>query len=183
VGSEESRAWAGKFRKRAISVFLLFHLVAIPCWGLPFDSLPTLICRALVRPYFLWTGLFQSWDMFAPSPIRANRYLEAMLVYPDGTTDYWAFPRMDRLSFTARYAKERYRKFEEVLTDDKNADMWPDIARYVARQALRGSARPERVLLVLHWSDLEQSGDGSFDATPWQSRVLFSYRVEWDDFH
>jgi len=52
----------------AVNVFLIFHILAIACWCLPIDSPLIPLCRNLVRPYFLWAGLFQSWDMFAPVP-------------------------------------------------------------------------------------------------------------------
>ena len=121
--------------------------------------------------------------MFSPSPKRTNSYLEATLVYPDGTTDYWAFPRMDLLSLTERYSKERYRKFEEDLIDDRYSDMWPDAARYIARQTRNGSKRPEIIMLTVNWSDLVRNADGSFTGLPWQSRVFYRYRVEPEDFN
>jgi hypothetical protein len=167
----------------AINIFLLFHLFAILIWCWPSNSLPILVCRGLVRPYFLWTGLFQSWDMFSPSPKRTNNYLQAMLVYPDGETDYWEFPRMERLSLRKRYSKERYRKFEENLTEDKFSDLWPDAARYIAREAAKGSKRPEMVMLIVNSSDLVQNADGSFTDLPWQSHVFYRYRVEPEDFN
>jgi hypothetical protein len=166
-----------------IHLFLLFHISAILCWCVPFNSLPVLVGRTLVRPYFLWSGLFQSWDMFSPSPKRTNSYLEATLVYADGTTDYWTFPRMDRLSLTERYSKERYRKFEESLIDERYSDMWPDTARYIARQTRNDSKRPEIIMLVVNSSELVRNADGSFRDLPWQSRVFYRYRVEPEDFN
>ena len=120
--------------------------------------------------------------MFSPAPKHTNSYLEAMLVYRDGRTAYWPFPRMNRLTFTERYAKERYRKFEENLIEETNADLWPDAARYIARQAAHGADRPDRVLLIVNWSDLVQEADGRLTGLPWQSRVFFSYRVEPEGF-
>jgi hypothetical protein len=171
------------WRDRAINLFLLFHLFAILIWCLPSNGLPLVVCRKLVRPYFLWSGLFQSWDMFSPSPRRTNGYLQAMLAYSDGTTDYWEFPRMNRLSLSQRYSKERYRKFEENLSEDKFPDLWPDVARYIARHAPDGSKRPEMVMLIMNWSDLVRNADGSFTDLPWQSRVFYRYRVEPEDFN
>jgi hypothetical protein len=172
-----------RWRDRTINLFLVFHLFAIPIWCLPSNSLPMLVCRELVRPYFLWSGLFQTWDMFSPSPKRTNGYLEAMVVYTDGTSDYWQFPRMDRLSFSERYSKERYRKFEENLSEDKFPDIWPDVARYIARRPPDRSKRPEMIMLIANWSDLVRNADGSFTDSPWQSRVFYRYRVEPQDLN
>lgn len=170
-----------RWRNSAIHVFVIFHLVAIACWCAPFNLLPLEVCRAVVQPYFRWTGLFQTWDMFSPWPKRRNSYLEAMVVFSDGTTAFWTFPRMDRMSYGERYMKERYRKFEETLVEDKYSDMWPDVARRVAREFRGGSKRPDMVMLTLNWSDLVQNGDGSFTDTPWQSRTFYRYRVEAED--
>jgi len=170
-----------RWRVLAIDLFLIFHLVAIVCWCAPVNALPAEIVRALVRPYFRWTGLFQTWDMFSPLPERRNSYLEAMVVFTDGTTRFWTFPRMERMSYGRRYAKERYRKFEEVLPEDKYSDLWPDAARRVAREFRGGSKRPEIVMLILNWSDLAEESDGNFSATPWQSRTFYRYRVAAED--
>lgn len=121
--------------------------------------------------------------MFSPEPKHRNSYLEAMVVYADGSTDYWNFPRMDRMSLGERYAKERYRKFEEVLVEDRYSDMWPDAARYVARQVATQTKRPEMVMLILNWSDLGEGSTGNLTDSPWQSRVFYRYRVEPEDFN
>src|SRR5438477_10643311 len=81
----------------AINVFLAFHLLAIVCWCMPVDLPLVSLCRNMVRPYLLWSGLFQSWDMFAPIPKTANTYIDAILVYPDGSRKTWTLPRMEEL--------------------------------------------------------------------------------------
>ena len=81
----------------AVNVFLVFHLLAIACWCVPIDSPLIPLCRNLVRPYFLWAGLFQSWDMFAPVPKGANTYIEAVLIYRDGVRKTWTLPRMEQV--------------------------------------------------------------------------------------
>lgn len=169
------------WRKVAVRGFVILHVVAIGCWCAPVHGLAVEICREVVLPYFRWTGLFQSWDMFSPLPKRRNSYLDAMVVFTDGTTAFWTFPRMERMSYGERYVKERYRKFEETLVEDKYSDMWPDVARRVAREFRGGSKRPDLVMLNVNWSDLVEDGDGSFRDTPWQSRNFYRYRVEAED--
>jgi hypothetical protein len=90
---------------------------------------------------------------------------------------------MDQLSLTERYSKERYRKFEESLIDERYSDMWPDAARYIARQTRNDSKRPEIIMLVVNSSELVRNADGSFKDLPWQSRVFYRYRVEPEDFN
>jgi hypothetical protein len=170
-----------RWRIPAINLFLIFHLVSIACWCAPFKPWPVQAWNALVGPYFRWIGLFQSWDMFSPLPKRRNSYLEATVIFSDGTTGFWTFPRMDRMSYAERYAKERYRKFEESLVEDKYSDTWPDVARHVAREFRGEGKRPELVMLNLNWSDLVENSDGTFAETPWQSRTFYRYRVETED--
>src|SRR5258708_36244472 len=111
----------------AINMFLIFHILAIACWCIPIGSPLIPLCKDLVRPYLLWSGLFQSWDMFSPNPKSANDYLEALILCKDGSTQLWSFPRMELLGLSERYFKERYRKFEEILQKGENSELRPDV--------------------------------------------------------
>ena len=83
---------AQKAKRWAINLFIGFHVLAIACWCLPIDTPLLPLCRSFVRSYFLWAGLFQSWDMFAPVPKGANTYIEAELHYRDGSRKMWTLP-------------------------------------------------------------------------------------------
>jgi hypothetical protein len=168
-------------RSIAINLFLVFHIVAITLWSLPISSALVLECREFVRPYFLWTGLFQSWDAFSPNPRSTNSYLEALIIYRDGSTGYWTFPRMQLLGLTERYYRERYRKFEENLLADEHSGLWPDAARYVARLHSGDSVSPATVMLLVRWSNVVQRDDGTFERTPWDTHVFFRYAVTPED--
>ncbi|HWF11526.1 MAG TPA: hypothetical protein VG297_23825 [Bryobacteraceae bacterium] len=113
--------------------------------------------------------------MFSPAPKAVNSYMEAMVIYRDGNTRIWKFPRMEQLGLTDRYVSERYRKFVENLQADKNASLWPDAARFIAT---RNDDRPvpvRMVLLVRYWSEMTQRADGTFAAAPWQAHVFYSW--------
>ena len=43
-------------RRSAISVFILFHLIAITCWALPLDFSALRSVRELIQPYMAWSG-------------------------------------------------------------------------------------------------------------------------------
>ena len=165
----------------AINVFLIFHILAISCWCLPVDSPLILLCKQTIRPYFVWSGLFQSWDMFSPSPKAANTYVDATVIYRDGSRTTWAFPRMEQLSLTERYFKERYRKFAETLTLDENDAMLADIARRVARLNSTPSHPVKTVILIYHWSFIVPRVDGSYAPEPWNQHVLYGYGVRPQD--
>jgi hypothetical protein len=153
-------------RRGAISVFILFHLIAITCVAVPTDFSPIKNLRELVEPYMLWTGLFQRWDMFAPDPPAINSYVKAVVISRDRHMQVWSFPRMEELGFGERYRKERYRKFLEVLPQQQNAPLWPDVARHVASQFNSQTDPPDKVLLIEFQSDIHPGAEGFPDPAP-----------------
>jgi len=173
--------WLPKTKWWAISAFLVFHLVAIACWCLPIDNRLILGCRAVVRPYFRWSGLFQSWDMFAPIPKVANTRVEAIVEYKDGSTELWTFPRMEQLGFREKLFKERYRKFAENLQREENDPLLPDVARHIARIESTPSRPVKMVVLVQDWSAIVLRSDGSYEPGPWEQHVLLGYGVRSED--
>jgi hypothetical protein len=170
-----------KWQYIAINTFLMFHILAITCWCMPLSSPFIGVCRDALRPYFVWSGLFQSWDMFSPQPKATNSYMEALVLYKDGSTKIWSFPRMEQLTLTEKYSKERYRKFVETILDNKNAALWPDVARYVAQLPEIRAGQPQKVMLVAKWSDIVRQDDGTFTRAPWDEHVFYSYDVKPED--
>lgn len=165
----------------AINVFLSFHIFAVTCWCMPIDSPLIPWCRKLVRPYFLWAGLFQSWDMFAPVPKGANTYIEATLVYKDGSRKIWTFPRMEQMSLTERFYKERYRKFAEYLQNEETDELLPDAARYIARLNSNPRNPVKTVILVQKVSFIVPRPDGTYVPEPWEQHILLGYGVRPED--
>jgi hypothetical protein len=150
----------------AISTFILFHLIVITCWAAPTNFWLVAGIRGLVRPYMLWSGLFQSWDTFAPNPPTVNSYVKAAVVTQHHHIHVWAFPRMEELSYSQRYRQERYRKFAEVMLQPNNAAILPDIAKHIARSFNSQTDPPERVLLVQYQTDITLGADETRNPTP-----------------
>jgi hypothetical protein len=171
-----------KVKRIAISAFLLFHIFAVTCWCIPLDSPLIANFRDVIRPYMLWSGLFQGWDMFAPSPRNINSHLEAVVIYKNGLTHTWKFPRMEKLGFSERDFKERYRKFAENVQNDTNSALWPDIARRIARLNANPSNPPALVLVVRYWSEIKPPGPGgAYHPEPWHANIFFEYTVRPQD--
>jgi hypothetical protein len=141
----------------AIMVFVLFHLIAITLWALPVENRLVTGVREVIRPYMLWSGLFQSWDMFAPNPKSVNAYVKAVIITQHRHIQIFTFPRMETLSLRERYSKERYRKFVEVFSDDKEQLLWPDIARHLARTHSNAADPADKIMLIRYVSTI----------TPW----------------
>jgi hypothetical protein len=183
--------WSRKVRDRGsllhrlknlgISAFILFHIVAITFWCIPIDSPLIPLCRNLVRPYFLWAGLFQSWDMFAPIPQSANTYIDAVVVYRDGSKKAWTFPRMERLGWTDKLFKERYRKYADYLAREDTEALLPDAARHIVLLTSAPQNQVTLVMLIQHWSFIVPQPDGSYVPEPWEQHVLLGYGVRPED--
>lgn len=84
---------------------------------------------------------------------------------------------MEQLSLTERYYKERYRKFAENLQDDRNAALWPDAARFVARLNNTGPSPVRMVFLVRYWSNIVPRPDDSYAPAPWDAHLFYGYTV------
>jgi hypothetical protein len=159
------------------TLFILFHVFFITLWAFPFNASLTGLLRKWIGHYFSLAGLRQEWSLFAPNPISVNSYIDAQVVLQNGALQTWTFPRIERLKFTERYSKARYRKFTGWLYRKNFAYAWPDAARYVARQ-FKGSAMPPRtVTLVRHWVSIPPITLQEDTLPAWHSFVFFVYQI------
>ncbi|HWF65956.1 MAG TPA: hypothetical protein VN670_01550 [Acidobacteriaceae bacterium] len=162
------------FLQGAISVFILFHLIAITCWALPFNLFVIKDVKEFVRPYMLWAGLFQSWDTFAPEPKSINSYLEAVAITQSHKQKVWVFPRMEQLSYGERYREERYRKFAEVLPQRQLSAMWPDVAQHVTRLFDDPSDPPAMILLIQFQAPIQPWAKANAEPAP-KPNIFYEY--------
>jgi hypothetical protein len=163
-----------------ISIFILFHLIAILCWTIPTDYPFVVGVRGLVGPYLQWAGLAQSWDTFAPDPKAVNSYIKAVVITQHSRMRVFAFPRMEQLGLGERYGKERYRKFAENLVVAGNAAVLPDIARHVAWLYKNPADPPDKVVLVQFVADITPWAHNSDTQRP-RPAVFYEDFVEQED--
>lgn len=152
---------ARALRRSAISAFILFHLFVITIVAVPLKAFSGV--KELVMPYMRWSGLYQSWDMFGPDPVKVNAYVKAVVISRDRHMQVWSFPRMEDLGLGERFRKERYRKFLEVLPQPQYAPLWPDVASHLARSLNNATDPPHKILLIEFQSDIHPEGDDSPD--------------------
>jgi hypothetical protein len=150
-------------RRAAINLFILFHLIAITCVAVPWNVSIVKVVKGLVAPYLRWTGLYQTWDMFAPDPMKINADVKSVVMTRNRHVRVWSFPRMEELGFAERYGKERYRKFAEILPLPQNAPLWPDVARKIARSFRSQTDPPEKIMLIQFVSDIDPGADESHE--------------------
>jgi hypothetical protein len=113
--------------------------------------------------------------MFSPLPKAVNSYVEGIVVYADGDTRKWRFPRMEQLGFSERYIKERYRKYVENLTEDNNRALWPDAVRFIAKQNDTRAVPIKYVVLVHHWAEITPGASGA--SAKWQEYLFYGGEV------
>jgi hypothetical protein len=169
--------------------FIVFHLIAFTSWSMPSNSpIRTELVR-WITPYMHWTGLWQSWAMFAPDPIQINAYLEALITFRDGTHSTWTFPRMDKLGYFDRYIQERYRKWSsDYVRLDAYSFIWADTARYIARRHNHPMNPPVEIKLKRYWMEIPPPQTSS-TYQPWykeyppdHSYIFFIYLPRQEDF-
>lgn len=108
-----------------------------------------------VQNYFsMWRG----WSMFAPNPLRINAYIDAKVVFEDGSTLIWDFPRPKDDNLVDRYLfGERYRKYmTDGLRLENKRFLWEDAAKFILRKIAPTQLRktPVSVTLRRRWEDL-----------------------------
>lgn len=116
--------------------------------------------------------------MFAPTPKGVNSYIEAVIVYKDGTRTSWTLPRMESLGLKEKFFKERYRKFADSLVREDMDMLLPDAARYIARIKSNPENQVRTVILIQKWSSITPRPDGSYVPGPWEQHVLLGYGVQ-----
>src|SRR2546423_1041681 len=165
---ERNAAWWVKFL-----VFL--HVVAITSWAVPRAS-PSVLNGSIkpvgtegilylndeflkpspVQLYVLWSGTWQSWDMFSPNPASDDIWCDAEVVYRDGTVRRYEYPRMYKLPVITKYIKERYRKFFEHANTDQY--LWPAFAQRIATLNPGKAGNPAtKVVLHRHWMSVPKT--------------------------
>ena len=98
------------------------------------------------------SGLWQSWDMFAPNPAGTDIWCDAEVVFDDGSTKRHQYPRIYKLSLVSKFFKERYRKFYERVNQDSNSWLWPPFAQRIALEEYEpGKPIPVTVRLWRHF--------------------------------
>lgn len=160
VGRRERRWWS----RAAINVFIVWHLFALFIWLVPNNSAIVQACvgpHSPVNLYMTLTGFAQSWTMFSPTPDHLDVTLEARILYADGETRSWFFPRMARMGYAQRFEEERWRKLVEIVTHNNSTQMLcAAMARYAARvNNIDSQNRPVSVELFEHSRQIPPPGD------------------------
>jgi hypothetical protein len=151
-------AWRWTAWRLAVSAYLVLHLTASAVWVIPGSPF-----RDRVAPYFSYymipLGLWQSWWMFAPDPMKTSLVLEAEVVDARGIRHLHEFPRVADLHWSRKVPKFRHPKYSCNLLNDEFIKMREYSARHAVRQLGLGSeAFPVHVSLNFRITDLPPPG-------------------------
>ena len=104
----------------------------------------------------LWhVGFQQSWDVYAPEPIRQQQTFEAIITYTDGTESAWRAPRAGALF---PYLTHRWERWADSLSRDSAGRWWERAARWVAREHATPGKVPTRVVFRRRWAQVPPPG-------------------------
>lgn len=96
--------------------------------------------QSILGYYPLSTGFWQYWDMFAPNPVDYDLYATADVVYKDGSSITYKYPRMYELDLLNKYVAERYRKFFERV--NVMQPLWAPFAKRIALVSTKSLNNP-----------------------------------------
>jgi hypothetical protein len=177
-----------------VQLFVLFHVLAVVVWTLPAPN-PQKTGQQLyefnqqnlkplppIESYMISVGVGQAWDMFAPDPFALNIYMDAVVLYQDGETEVYEYPRMEKLGPLEKYAKERYRKYYEYVWQDSQAAKWPYIAQGIAHQMADDPENPPvQVTLRRYWKPI--AGPGEPQPQAYRSHTFYLHPVDLEELY
>jgi hypothetical protein len=81
--------------------------------------------------------------MFAPNPARLNAYIEAKVLFQDGSSDVWILPRPTQSSVLENFlgGDRPCTIAERYLKPGRHLKIWRDVAAYAEREINRNEAR------------------------------------------
>lgn len=151
-------AWRWTAKRLAISGFLIFHLTSVVVWILPGSPLKQAM-QPVFQSYMLPLGLWQSWWMFAPDPMRATVALESEVIDAQGMRHLYAFPTVEHLPLARKLPRFRHAKFACNLLGDEFESHREFASRHAVRQlGLRPDAFPVHVSLYCQIKELPPPG-------------------------
>jgi len=158
------------------------YVIAVCASSLPGDFLPIKApINALTARILVAANLWQSWDMFAPSPRSDDIKFSYIYQLADGTRTEVSVTDMVSMPYFERWQKERWRKFfNDHLRTDAEAYLWSPYVNYVVKDLRSKSIEPVQIELVRYWRAAETPINPSLRAskrsTPWMKYMFYRWR-------
>jgi hypothetical protein len=144
-----------KLKLLVISIFIITNFMMMIRAQLPKNSR---YINSIYTPITFiqnYLSLWRGWSMFAPDPLKINGFLDAKIIFKDGTDRIWTLPTPHKLNSIPRYLYgERFRKYNfEALRLDSKKHLWPDAAKFVLKKTkdIDKSKTPTKIILRRRW--------------------------------
>ncbi len=148
-----------RVRQQLILLFLAWHFCGVLLWLSPDCSLKQQLITPFIG-YLNYFGMWQGWSVFE-HPRTYNEYLTALVTFKDGSKKIWEFPRMEKMGIIEKMFKEGFRRWgNDCVSDINDSFLWPDAARYVARNNIRTGNPPVSVSIIRHWTWIDPPATG-----------------------
>jgi hypothetical protein len=152
----QERFELSRYGRVALSLFVAFTVVSLAFWNMPNGHLKSGAVK-VVRPFVIWSGLDQTWSVFAPDPRRDVIDFEAQIAYANGKREVWRMPDGD--PFVGDYRAYHWQKLmESGIQDAKKNELWEPLAAWIARTHRHAGKVPVEVVLVRRFYTLSQPG-------------------------
>ncbi|MCG8554580.1 MAG: hypothetical protein MJD61_04725 [Proteobacteria bacterium] len=151
--AERAQPQEASLRARLRTLALTLLLCAWAIDALPARSHVHRMAKRVVTPVLTNLGLWQRWPLFAPNVDSLNSWLDAQVLYSDGSRWSWQSTDWKRRDWWETIITHRHMKVYEELRRDDQRGLWSPFCRYLARIAPKrsGGARPVQVVLTRHW--------------------------------
>lgn len=155
------------------------------CW--PFNQYLNL--KQLLQPLnnvSSYLGLYANISLFSPDPPRYADDIKFMVIFADGSSSEWMFPRDKMTPWDSEHSFKQY---------IHNLFFWsvkpalvairPDVARFIARQVATSDKRPVQVDFFYAIADVPppEKGIGQPLIDPEQYGIFYSYDVQPGDLN
>jgi hypothetical protein len=163
----------------AVNLFIITYVFVLAWWLIYPCPLRTAILQPVSQHVMYW-GLWQGWGVFSPNISRNCVNVTANLLYDDGTTKTWEFPRPETYGYVDQMYLERWRKFGYDHASRPNyAYLHPDFARWIARLNAQQGKKVVQVDLYRHVQKLlPYTAKSKGERGPLKSAKYFSYRLK-----
>lgn len=133
--------------KILISCVVVFYFATVAIWNLPTSDLKGSLMNLLRIPVSFFS-VAQVWNMFGTGARPWHQFMAANITFADGSTKFYELPRMETMSLSERYRREKLRKiFVDTLPSTDYSEYWPDICVSLARA--NADPKNEPVLITL----------------------------------
>lgn len=171
-----SNVVTNKWLTRLKIALALIYVIGAFSWTMP-ESFPLKpVIRRVVKKPFIFLGLWQGWEMFAPNPISQDVYVSVLGTLDNGKLIEWDVTRMDKMGLATRYQMERWRKFcNDNLRVDENRVLWPEAARWFAKALGEDQGRKVvKLEMIRHWRPAAiPDQEGNIPPRPeWESYIF-----------